>query len=204
MKKCLDFHRQNNACPNVQVLVRTVLVLTIIDTVLLLTITYRSIDHNEWGIYFELFLVYKHYVYMYVYPFQPFALVTHKCRLTMNHIDQNAAVRFILVSPFLFISLFLSRNWYGLVSFLVWLSSTALQKHALDAPEKAVYRDGDYAFGLLKTSRTLAGSDERDAVLCPQVNLYQNARWHETREWENSRKALENIYGHLHYINKSL
>ncbi|XP_022338116.1 uncharacterized protein LOC111133767 [Crassostrea virginica] len=76
---------------------------------------------------------------------EPFALVTHKCRLTMNHIDQNAAVRFIL-------------------------------KHALDAPEKAVYRDGDYAFGLLKTSRTLAGSDERDAVLCPQVHLYQNAR----------------------------
>ena len=183
-----------------QVLVPTVLVLTI----LLTNNSECSIDHNELGIYFELFLVYKHYVYMYVYPFQPFALVTHKCRLTMNHIDQNAAVRFILVSPFLFIPLFLSRNWYGLVSFLVWLSSTALQKHALDAPEKAVYRDGDYAFGLLKTSRTLAGSDERDAVLCPQVHLYQNARWHETREWENSRKALENIYGHLHYINKSL
>ena len=95
-----------NACPTVQVLVPTVLVLTI----LLTNNSECSMDHNEWGIYFELFLVYKNYVYMYVYPFQPFALVTHKCRLTMNHIDQNAAVRFILVSPFLFISLFLSRN----------------------------------------------------------------------------------------------
>lgn len=55
-------------------------------------------DHNEWGIYFELFLVYIN-----MFTFQPFALVTHKCRLTMNHIDPNAAVRFILVSPFLFL-----------------------------------------------------------------------------------------------------
>ncbi|XP_048742632.1 uncharacterized protein LOC125656087 [Ostrea edulis] len=69
---------------------------------------------------------------------EPFALVTYKCRLTMNYVDEDAVVRFI-------------------------------KEHALHAPENEVWVDGDYSFGLLKPSKTLPRSGEKDTSLCPSL-----------------------------------
>ncbi|KAK3084452.1 hypothetical protein FSP39_013766 [Pinctada imbricata] len=38
---------------------------------------------------------------------------------------------------------------------------------ALRAPERRVWRDGDYSFGILEEARTVPGSDQKDDVICP-------------------------------------
>lgn len=81
----------------------------------------------------------------------------------------------------------------NMILYLICIYITVLQKHALDAPERAVWRDGDYAFGLLKTSNTLTGSNEEDAVLCPRLHLSGNTGQY----WKSLRKEYGNFIHHL-------